>query len=67
MATDLKNKNDKDLMKLLVDKREEWRAFRFGIAGSKVRNIKEGRNVRREIAQILTELNARRTNKEESK
>lgn len=57
---DLKNKSDKDLQKQLGDKRESVRTFRFGIAGSKVRNVKEGRDTKKQIAQILTEVNARR-------
>ncbi len=56
---DLKNKSDKDLKKDLKDKRESVKNFRFGIAGSKVRNVKEGRDTKRQIAQILTETNAR--------
>ena len=56
---DLKKKNSDELTKDLVQKREELRLFRFGIAGSKTRNIKEGRDVRRDIARILTELRAR--------
>ena len=56
---DFKNKNEKDLRKMLNEKRETLRSFRFGIAGSKVRDVKEGRNTRREVARILTELNSR--------
>lgn len=56
---DITKKSIKDLEKMLVEKREALREFRFGISGSKVRNIKEGRDVRRVIAQILTELRAR--------
>ncbi|MBL7045070.1 MAG: 50S ribosomal protein L29 [Parcubacteria group bacterium] len=56
---DLKNKSDKDLQKELNDKREGVRAFRFGIAGSKIRNVKEGRDTKKQIAQILTEANTR--------
>ncbi|PCH91645.1 50S ribosomal protein L29 [Candidatus Kaiserbacteria bacterium] len=57
--TDFKKKSVKDLEKLIIDKREELREFRFKSAGSRTRNVREGRNVRREVAQILTELNAR--------
>lgn len=56
---DYKGKNDKELDKVLIEKRTALRGFRFGIAGSKVRNVKEGRNLRKEIAQILTEKRAR--------
>ncbi|MBI5644929.1 50S ribosomal protein L29 [Candidatus Kaiserbacteria bacterium] len=48
-----------DLHKALGDKREGLRAFRFGAAGSRSRNVREGRTLRREIAQIMTELRAR--------
>jgi len=60
--SELKNKNDKDLVKEVVEKREALRDFRFGIAGSKTRNIREGRNLRKGIARILTELTHRSKN-----
>ncbi|HJL55694.1 MAG: 50S ribosomal protein L29 [Candidatus Pacebacteria bacterium] len=59
----IKSKNEKELMKEVKEKREKLRAFRFGIAGSKVRNVKEGKNLKREVAQILTEVNARKNKK----
>lgn len=46
-------------MKELSEKREALRAFRFGVSGSKTRNVKEGRTLRRGIAALLTELRAR--------
>lgn len=55
-----KEKTEQDLMKLLGEKREASRSFRFGLAGSKTRNVKEGRTVKKEIARILTELNQRK-------
>ncbi|HEY4496098.1 MAG TPA: 50S ribosomal protein L29 [Candidatus Paceibacterota bacterium] len=45
-----------ELENLLAEKREALRKFRFGIAGSKNRNVKEGQNLRKEIARVLTEL-----------
>ncbi|MFC1730858.1 50S ribosomal protein L29 [candidate division KSB1 bacterium] len=58
MATN-KEKSNKDLIKTLNEKREVLRKFRFGISGSKTRNVKEGNNTRKEVAQILTQLNSR--------
>lgn len=58
MATH-KEKSNKDLIKTLNEKREALRKFRFGISGSKTRDVKEGKNARKEVAQILTELNSR--------
>ena len=57
---DIKNTNEKDLIKLLADKREALRAFRFGISGSKLKNVKEGRTIRKDIARLMTELNSRK-------
>ncbi len=48
-----------DLQKLIADKREALRTFRFGGAGSRTRDVRSGRNLRKEIAQALTELKAR--------
>jgi ribosomal protein L29 len=61
---DYKIKNESELIKNLNEKRKALRAFRFGIAGSKTRNVKEGRNTKRDIARILTELNNRPAKKE---
>ena len=52
-------KKDGELANLLKEKREAWRVFRFALAGSKTRNIKEGNNLKKEIAKILTALKAK--------
>jgi ribosomal protein L29 len=57
---DYKNKSEKDLLKQLQEKQLALRAFRFGIAGSKVKNMKEGKALRRDMARILTALNAQK-------
>ena len=57
--TDIKTKSVEELQNTVAEKREAFRVFRFGGAGSRARNVREGRNLRREIAQILTELRAR--------
>ena len=48
-----------ELMKMLDEKRESLRVFRFGVTGGKTKNVKEGKILRREIARILTELGHR--------
>jgi len=58
MAT-FKTQEVGELQKTLIDKREGLRAFRFGGAGSRSRNVREGRKLRKEIAQVLTELRER--------
>jgi ribosomal protein L29 len=57
--SDIKKQSVEDLHKSLLEKRESLRTFRFGGAGSRTRNVREGRTLRKEIARILTELNAR--------
>ena len=56
---DLTSMKIEDLVKAVSDKREALRNFRFGEAGSRLRNVREGRTLRREIAQLLTELRSR--------
>jgi len=56
----LKDKKEQELNKLLNEKREALRSFRFGLSGSKVKDIKEGSNLRKEIAKVKTELNSRK-------
>ena len=56
---DLNKKTEKDLHKMLAEKREALRGFRFGTSGSKSKNVKEGQNIRKDIARILTELKTR--------
>lgn len=50
-------KSKEDLVKALSTHRESLRAFRFGEAGSKTRNVKDGAKIRKEIARVMTELN----------
>ena len=54
--TNYLDKGSKDLLKILKDKRQALRQFYFSVAGSKVTNVKEARNLRQDIARILTEL-----------
>ena len=53
---DLKKKTKAEMDKMLEEKKITLNAFKFGIAGSKIKNVREGRNIRREIAQIITVL-----------
>lgn len=56
---DMKDKTDEALRKELHEKREGLRVFRFGTAGSRSRNVKEGRTTRRDVARLLTEVSRR--------
>ena len=54
--TDYKNKSKAEILKLIAEKKEGLLKFRFGIAGSKIKHIREGRVLRRDIARLETEL-----------
>ncbi len=58
-SAELKNKDVKTLNDMLVEKRTALRGFRFGSAGSKTRNVREGRNIKKDIARIFTAINAK--------
>ncbi len=55
---ELKKKTGEELSLELQKKQEELRAFRFGVAGSKSKDTKAGRNLRRNIARLHTILRA---------
>ncbi len=55
--TTYSGKPKQDLVKALGERREMFRKLRFGTAGSKTRNVKEGASLRKDIARIMTELN----------
>ncbi len=55
---DFKGKNRKELVKLLSDKKDALRDFKLGNSRSKTKNVKEGRNIRKDIARIMTEITA---------
>ena len=58
---DFKTKTTEELHRLVSENRQKLQAFRFAMAGSKTKNVKEGRNLRREIAKALTEVRAQKT------
>ncbi|HEY4527278.1 MAG TPA: 50S ribosomal protein L29 [Candidatus Paceibacterota bacterium] len=60
MAKEFEKETIESLQKMIVDKREALRVFRFEGEGSRRRNVREGRTLRREIARVMTELTARK-------
>lgn len=46
--------NGAEITKELGSVREKLREFRVGMAGSRVKNVREGRVLRRTIARLLT-------------
>lgn len=56
MKTKITETNEKDLLKTLSEKRVELANFKFGV-GAKAKNVKLARDLRRQIARLLTKLN----------
>jgi len=54
---DFTTKSPKELHTLLTEKQVALRKFRFALAGSNTRNVKEGNVLKKDIARINTHLN----------
>lgn len=51
---ELREKNIEELKKMLLEKQEKLRKLRFDIAVKQVKNTRELRNEKKDIARILT-------------
>ena len=56
-TSELRKKSNSELDKLLKDSREKIRSLRFNLIGGKVKNVRDVRDVKRDVAKILTLLN----------
>jgi len=54
----IKEMNEKDLKTFVNEKKAKLADFRFNLSSGKMKNVKEGVALRKEIAQALTTLNA---------
>ncbi len=54
LIVELRQKSKEELKKLCQESREKLRQLRFDLAAGKVKNVKEIRLFKKEIAQILT-------------
>lgn len=54
MKSDIKNKTKAELEIMIKDKRDALKDFRFGISGSRVKNVKEAKTTRKDIARAIT-------------
>lgn len=59
MKNDIKKATAQDLTKGLEAKREELRALRFDLAGTKKKNSPSRKELRKSVARTLTELSNR--------
>lgn len=55
-AKELKQKNKKELQKLLQEDREKLRQLKFDLSAGKVKNVRGIRKIKKDIARILTVL-----------
>ena len=53
-TTELQQKSKSELQKILSDDREKLRQLRFDLAAGKVKNVREVRKIKKDIARILT-------------
>jgi len=51
---ELRRKSKDELKKILTDDREKLRQLRFDLSAGKVKNVREIRHIKKEIAQVLT-------------
>jgi len=51
---ELRQKSKEELEKSLQDSREKLRQLRFDLSAGKVKNVREIRRIKKEIARILT-------------
>jgi ribosomal protein L29 len=59
IMSELSKKTENNLTTEIAEKRKALREIRFSFAGSKNRNVREARTIKRDIARRLTELNER--------
>ncbi len=53
-AEELRKKSPENIKKLIASKRQDLQKFYFNLAGSRAKNVKEGRNIRKDIARLHT-------------
>ncbi len=55
--SELTQKDKKELEKMINEKKEKLRQMRFNLVSGKVKNIREIREVKKDIAKMLTKIN----------
>jgi ribosomal protein L29 len=59
MTKDLKKMKAEELTKELQATRKKLQEFRFAVSGAGSKNSKEGRDLKKTVARLLTEIKAR--------
>lgn len=55
-VSEIKKKKPAELQKILNEDREKLRRLRFDLSAGKVKNVREVRKIRKDIARLLTVL-----------
>ncbi len=55
-SSEVKQKSQSELHRILTEKQEKLRQLRFDLASGKVKNVREIRQIKKDIARILTTL-----------
>lgn len=53
-VSELRQKSKEELQRLLIENRERLRGLKFDLASGKVKNVREIRMLKKDIAKILT-------------
>jgi len=53
-VSEIKQKSKKELQRLLRNDQDKLRQLRFNLASGKVKNVREIRQIKKDIARILT-------------
>ena len=64
---EIEKKKENELQQLLKEKRERLRQLRFTLATGKVKNFREVRLIKKDIAKILTVVNRKEEDKNSKK
>lgn len=62
MNKDLRKKSIAELQTMLLEKTKASRDFTLGLSKTKSKNVREGRNTKKEIAHIMTLINEMKAN-----
>ena len=53
-AKEIRQKSKKELERLVLENREKLRQLKFDLSAGKVKNVREIRKIKKDIARILT-------------
>ncbi len=57
ISEDIKGKTEAELKNILFDKKNQLRKLQFNLVSGKVKDVREIRNTKKDIARVLTLLN----------